>query len=99
MRRELVKFILGRRSETSSEVERRRNIYDRRQLSTYIENDRRSGVADRRATLLELIKILSFKYFEERRCGKSDRRKWNTYIRDDRRSGIQDRRSGYWKRQ
>ena len=98
MRRERVKFILGRRSETGSEVERRINIYDRRQLGTYIENDRRSGVADRRVTVLELIKILSLKDYEQRRCGKSDRRELNTYIKDDRRSGIQDRRSGYWKR-
>ena len=98
MRREIVKFFLGKRSETDSKVERRINIYDRRKLSTYIENDRRFGVADRRATILELIKKLSLKDFGERRCGKSDRRELNTYIEDDRRSGFQDRRSCSWKR-
>jgi hypothetical protein len=30
------------------QIERRRNVRDRRRLQTYIANDRRSGVADRR---------------------------------------------------
>ena len=47
MRRELVKFILRRRFDSDSDVERRINICERRKLSTYIENDRRSGVTNR----------------------------------------------------
>jgi hypothetical protein len=94
MDKDMIKYIIGKRFPNDSEVERRINIYDRRKLSTYIVNDRRSGAADRRATITELISKYSFRDHDERRCGKSDRRELNTCIKDDRRSGIHDRRSG-----
>ena len=97
MRRELVKFILRKRFDSDSDVDRRINIYDRRKLSTYIENDRRSGVDDRRGSILKLIAKFSLRINSESRCGKSDRREVDTYINPDRRSGIKDRRSRSWE--
>lgn len=94
MHKDMIRFIIGKRFPNDSEVERRINIYDRRKISTYVENDKRSGVADRRASITELIRKYSFRAHDERRCGKSDRRELNTWLKDDRRSGIHDRRSG-----
>ena len=94
MQKELIRFIIGKRGADDPAVERRIKIYDRRTLRTYIENDRRSGVADRRAKNFEIIKKLLLGYNRERRHANRDRRNLNTYIENDRRSGISDRRSG-----
>ena len=98
MRKELVKFILAKRADNNSEMERRNNIYDRRSSRTYVEKERRSGINDRRANISELMKKFMFRNNVERRCGKRDRRELNTFIKDDRRSGISDRRFGSRKR-
>ncbi len=63
--------------------ERRVGLRDRRLINTYIADDRRNGIADRRNP-----KALRLK-----RLRTEDRRHNHTYIADDRRSGIADRRN------
>ena len=63
-------------------TERRLGLRDRRRLNTYIANDRRSGLSNRRKPFGHRLKRLRTK----------DRRQMNTYIAKDRRSGIADRR-------
>jgi hypothetical protein len=74
-------------------VDKRMNPTDRRTLKTYLEKDRRTGVADRRANLQEIARRFFFEVSIERRSSRSDRRMLNTYIRNDKRSGIADRRT------
>jgi hypothetical protein len=62
--------------------ERRLGSRERRRLNTYIVNDRRGGLSDRRKPVLNRLK----------RVRIEDRRQLHTYIAKDRRSGIADRR-------
>ena len=94
MREELKRLLLERLLIDGAAADERANHRDRRRLNTYIFDDRRSGLADKRAKNSELIKRFLFGYKCERRRADSDRRKLNTYIMKDRRSGIADRRSG-----
>ena len=64
--------------------EKRFGPKDRRQVHTYIADDRRSGTANRRKSRIHLS--------HDRRYGMLDRRTLFTYTADDRRSGIADRR-------
>ena len=92
MRKEIGKLLLEKMLTDDSAGDRRINSVERRKLKTYLSNDRRSGLADRRAKVSELIKRFLFGYQCERRKTNCDRRKLNTYIMKDRRSGIIDRR-------
>lgn len=65
--------------------EKRQNQKDRRKIYTYIADDLRKGVADRRRYRTQ------HPHFRRREL--EDRRQTNTYIADDRRSGIADRRN------
>jgi hypothetical protein len=96
MREELKRLLAEKLLIDDLETERRVNHIDRRRLNTYIFDDRRSGLADKRAKNSELIKRFLFGYKCERRGANSDRRMLNTYIVKDRRSGIADRRPGSW---
>jgi hypothetical protein len=65
-------------------LEKRKRRKDRRRLQTYIADDLRNGIADRRKTTVQ-----------EQNCASSeieDRRRTHTYVADDQRSGIADRR-------
>jgi hypothetical protein len=62
--------------------ERRIGQRDRRLNNTYIADDRRNGIADRRKPRVYRLK----------RLRTEDRRQLHTYIANDRRSGIADRR-------
>ncbi len=64
-------------------TERRSGLRDRRGLNTYIANDRRDGLPDRRKPMVPRL----------RRLWTEDRRQSHTYVGDDRRSGIADRRN------
>ena len=63
-------------------TERRKSSVDRRRLNTYIANDRRGGISDRRKPIGH----------HQRRLNTEDRRQLHTYVAKDRRSGIADRR-------
>jgi hypothetical protein len=63
-------------------TERRKSSVDRRKLRTYLANDRRGKVSDRRKPTPHRLK----------RVRTEDRRQVHTYIANDRRSGIADRR-------
>ena len=63
--------------------ERRIGQRDRRLKNTYIADDRRNGIADRRKGIVYCLK----------RLRTEDRRQIHTYIAKDRRSGIADRRN------
>ena len=63
-------------------TERRLGIKDRRILNTYIANDRRGGLPNRRKPIEPRL----------RRVRTEDRRQSHTYLAIDRRSGIADRR-------
>jgi hypothetical protein len=63
-------------------TERRKSSADRRRLKTYIANDRRGKVSDRRKPTSHRLK----------RVRTEDRRQLHTYLANDRRSGIADRR-------
>ncbi len=62
--------------------ERRSGLRDRRGLNTYIADDRRCGLSNRR-------KPIAHRW---RKLRTEDRRQSHTYIAKDRRSGIADRR-------
>jgi hypothetical protein len=65
-------------------LEKRKRRKDRRKLQTYIADDLRNGIADRRRPPVQ-----------EQNCASSeieDRRQTHTYVADDQRSGIADRR-------
>jgi hypothetical protein len=94
MREELKRLLTEKLLIDDPETDRRFNTIDRRKLPTYIFDDQRSGLANRRADTSELIKRFIFGYKGERRLANSDRRKLNTFIMKDSRSGITDRRSG-----
>lgn len=94
MRNKLNKLLIEKFLKDDSIADNRVNPIDRRRLKTFISNDKRSGFADRRAKISEIIKRFLFGYKFERRLPDSDRRKLNTYLLKDRRSGIADRRSG-----
>jgi hypothetical protein len=94
MREELKRLLVEKLSIDDPDTETRVNPVERRRLKTFISKDRRSGIADRRAKISELINRFIFGYKYERRLVDSDRRKLNTYLLKDRRSGIADRRSG-----
>ena len=64
-------------------TERRLGIRDRRILNTYIANDRRGGLPNRRKPIVPLL----------RRLRTEDRRQSHTFLAKDRRSGIADRRN------
>jgi len=64
-------------------TERRLGIRDRRRLNTYLANDRRGGLPDRRKPIVPRL----------RRLRTEDRRQSHTYLAKDRRSGIADRRN------
>ena len=63
--------------------ERRIGQNERRLKNTYIAEDRRNGIADRRKP----------KVYRLKRLKTEDRRQNRTYIAKDRRSGIADRRN------
>ena len=63
--------------------ERRIGQNERRLKNTYIAEDRRNGIADRRKP----------KVYRLKRLRTEDRRQTHTYIAKDRRSGIADRRN------
>ena len=63
-------------------TERRKSPMDRRRLRTYLANDRRAGLPDRRKPIGHRL----------RRLRTEDRRQMITYVANDRRSGIADRR-------
>ena len=63
-------------------TERRKSPLDRRRLHTYIANDRRGKVSDRRKPTPYRLK----------RVRTEGRQQVHTYIANDRRSGIADRR-------
>ena len=65
--------------------EKRKRLNDRRKLHTYLADDLRKGLADRRR---HHAQNPSF-----RRRDFEDRRRTYTYLADDRRSGIADRRN------
>ena len=73
--------------------ERRLGNSDRRRLNTYIANDRRGRLPDRRKPIVSRL----------RRLRTEDRRQAHTYIAKDRRNGIADRRNServmppWWK--
>jgi hypothetical protein len=95
MRNKLTKLLIEKLLKDDSVADNRLNPIDRRRLQTFILKDRRSGIADRRAKIPELIKRFQFGYKYDRRLVDSDRRKLNTYLFKDRRSGIADRRAGF----
>ena len=64
-------------------TERRLGLKDRRRLNTYIANDRRGGLPNRRKPIVPRL----------RRERTEDRRKSHTYLANDKRSGIADRRN------
>ena len=94
MRNELRRLLFEKMLANDTADDRRINIVDRRRLKTYIANDRRSGLANRRAKDSVLMKRFLYGYKHERRKADYDRRKLNTFITNDRRSGIADRRLG-----
>ena len=63
--------------------ERRLGINDRRRLNTYIDRDRRGGLAERRKSIVPQL----------RRLRTEDRRQSHTYLAKDKRNGIADRRN------
>ena len=65
-----------------TQTERRKSSVDRRRLNTYIADDRRGGISDRRKPIGH----------HQRRLNTEDRRQLHTYVANDRRSGIADRR-------
>ena len=65
--------------------EKRKHLNDRRKLYTYLADDLRNGLADRRKHHTHLPIF--------RRRDSEDRRIIHTYLADDRRSGIADRRN------
>jgi hypothetical protein len=93
MKEELRRLLTEKLLIDDPQAERRINPIDRRRLNTYIFRDQRSGLADRRAKISEIIKRFRFGYRDERRKANSDRRKLSTYFMNDRRSGLADRRS------
>jgi hypothetical protein len=64
-------------------TERRLGLRDRRRLNTYIANDRRGGLPNRRKPIVPRL----------RRLRTEDRRQVQTFLDKDRRCGIADRRN------
>jgi hypothetical protein len=74
---------LDNQSMGVTQKERRFGQKDRRVLNTYVAEERRGGIADRRKP-----RVYRFK-----RLRLEDRRQTHTYVANDRRSGIADRRN------
>ena len=64
-------------------TERRLGLKDRRRLHTYIADDRRGGLPNRRRPIAPRL----------RRVRTEDRRQSHTFLANDRRSGIADSRT------